>query len=116
MTESEAIARFNALVERMNADGERMLEAMWPAVERANEALVAAGRAITDAFPLCLPHRSEGWVRWAGDAATARRCFRSYGHRGRARVVRAWARDAACIPSLMIWVASANGGEIARTR
>jgi len=98
----EMIARFNALVERMSADGERMLEAMRPAVERANEALANVARAIADAFPLCLPHRTEGWVRWAGDAATARRCFRSYGRRGRARVVRAWARDVACIPSLQL--------------
>jgi hypothetical protein len=105
------IARFNALVERMSADGERMLEAMRPAVERANEALTNVARALCDAFPLCIPHRTEGWVRWCGEIATARLCFRSYGHSGRARVVRSWARDAACIPSLQL---SANAGEIAR--
>ncbi len=97
----ETIARLNALAERMNTDGARMLEAMRPAVERANEACANLARAISEAFPLCLPHRTEGWVRWCGDAQTARRCFRSYGHHGRARVVNGWARQHSCVPSLL---------------
>lgn len=88
-------AEFDRFIDAANKSPAQMIEA-------ANRWAEEWRRALLDAFPLCLPHRTEGWVRWCGDSATARRRFRSYGHRGRARVVNGWARRQACVPSLMI--------------
>lgn len=79
----ELFARFNALVERMNADGARMLEAMRPAIEGVKAAIANAARAISAVDPLCLPTHTDGCLCWSGDLGTARRCFPSYGRHGR---------------------------------